>query len=719
VFGKKVLQRRLQHRCRQPAPAKRGIEVDAHLCYLALGIQIEAAHTHSPDGQPLGDLCNADVAFATFQAIDEPSLVIGPSDFSLGNGGEPRQRIITPFEEVSGVLGRCRPNIDHQSTMLLSILVKVILFSPFSNIWEHSFPEALVAEGLIERGASVLAVRCNGMLVSHCVAMSAAGVTAESPLKVRQQVCTACIKRRNLLDEAMPFDSVILDELVRAEDREQAAAARAAVSLENWTEFDLEGVPLGRHAAYEFLLDNKILGTDIPDRLWSQYLNKLDQAVLTFLAGRRLLESERPDRVLVYNRLYAVNHAFCEAAKTLGIPSYTLQGGGHVVRRGETMTMFRDTQSLDEVFRSEAWASYRSQPVGASEVSLVSEHFAGLLEANSAFAYSSAFEASQPAELRKRFDIPAGAPVLLVPLSSEDEINAARLADVLPATSNVSSLFPDQFAWIAFLFEFAKARPELQLIIRLHPRMFPNKRENVLSPVVAKLMTLLDSRPANVSLNLPTDAVSMYDLMQIVDVLLNFRSSAGAELSAFGIPVVVPANRDFFTYPTELNLTGTTEDDYASKIDQALQAGWSIDQTRMAFRWFAFLFSRVAVDLSKSVHSRPLAIRPKKPGFRLWAWRKMVWIVLQYGPLVRERVALRNRSIEPGSRDIFYDVLKQGRGSLAESSMWPALSATESSETAELKQFLSKLCDNEWKSVLDADSLAGRIRSFLGGARQE
>lgn len=718
MAGKEVLKCRLQHGCRQSAPAKRGVEVDADLCGDTLGIHIEAAHPHFRDGIALCQFRDVDVALAIRQATGQPLLVIGPSDFGLGNGSESGLLVITPLEEVSGVLGRCQSDIDHQGTMLLSILVKVILFSPFSNIWEHSFPEALVAEGLTERGASVLAVRCNGMLVSHCVAMSAAGVTAESPLKVRQQVCTACIKRRNLLDEAMPFGSVILDELVRVDDREQAAAARAAVTLDNWTEFELEGVPLGRHAAYEFLLDNKILGTDIPNNLWPQYLNKLEQAVLTFLAGRRLLESERPDRVLVYNRLYAVNHAFCEAARTLGIPSYTLQGGGHVVRRGETMTMFRDTQSLDEVFRTEAWTSYRSQPVGESEVSLVSEHFAGLLEANSAFAYSSAFEASQPVELRKRFDVPAGAPVLLVPLSSEDEINAARLADVLPATSDITSLFPDQFAWIAFLFEFARARPELRLIIRLHPRMFPNKRENVLSPVVAELMTLLDTRPANVSLNLPTDTVSMYDLMQIVDVLLNFRSSAGAELSAFGIPVVVPANRDFFTYPTELNLTGTTKDDYVAKIDQALQTGWSIDQTRMAFRWFAFLFSRVAVDLSESVHSRPLAIRPKKPGFRLWAWRKMVWIVLQYGPLVRERIALRNRSIAPGGRDIFYDVLEQGRGSLAESSMWPSLRTSESSETAELKKFLTKLCDDEWKAVVDADSLAGRIRSFLTGVPQ-
>ncbi len=573
-----------------------------------------------------------------------------------------------------------------------------------------------MAEGLTERGASVTTVRCGTMLIAHCVAMSAAGVTAAAALATRKQVCTACMKRRDLLDSTMPFESVVLDQRIDPADRATALATRSAVNVDTWMQFELDGVPIGRYAAYEFLLDNKVVGTDIPDALWPQYLDKLDQSIVTYLAGKRLLAEQKPDVVLVYNRLYAVNHAFCSAATTLGIPTYTLQGGGHVVRRAETMTLFRDTESLDEVFRTPAWAEYRATPIGAPEVQLVSEHFAGLLEASSAFAYSSAFEASQPSELRARFAVPDGAPVLLVPMSSEDEISAARLADVLPAQSTRTSLFADQFEWIAYLFRFATAHPSLHLIIRLHPRMFPNKRENVLSPIVGRIMELLDTRPANVSLNLPTDDVSLYDLMQIVDVLLNFRSSAGAELAAFGVPVVVPANRDFFTYPDELNRIGRTEAEYGELIEQALATGWSIEQTRRAFRWFAFLFSRVAVDLSDSVHSRPIAIRPKKPGFRLWAWRKMVWVVLQYGPLVRERIALRNRRVAPSSRDVFYDVLENRRGSLAESSAWPVSSTSLAGETRLLDQFLTELSAREWKSVTDPDSLAGRIRKHLGAA---
>jgi hypothetical protein len=597
--------------------------------------------------------------------------------------------------------------------MLLSNPVKVVLFAPYANIWEHSFPESLVAEGLVGRGASVTAVRCGTMLQPHCVAMSAAGVPATAPQATRDRVCVACMKRRDLLDEAFPYDSVVLDRLLTDDDRAAAAHARESVTIDDWMDFRFEGVALGAYSAYEILLDNKVAGTAIPPEVWPQYLAKLEQSVVTFLAGRRLLSDSAAEHVLVYNRLYAVNHAFCAAAESLGIPTYTLQGGGHIVRRGETLTMFRGTESLADVFGTAAWAEYASAPIGADEVELVREHVDGLLEGSSAWAYSSAFEAHQPAALRARFGVPDGASVLLVPMSSEDEINAARLADVLPAESSYDSLFADQFEWIRYLFEYATARPELRVIIRLHPRMFPNKRESVTSPVVGRLLELLDQRPANIALNLPTDDVSLYDLMQIVDVLLNFRSSAGAELAAFGIPVVAPANRDFFTYPEELHAIGHTREEYARQIDDALATGWTVEQTRRAFRWWAFLFSRVAVDLSESVRSRPSTIRPKMPGLRLRLWRLTTWVILQYGPLIRERLALRTRRISPTAEEVFFEVLDNGRGSLAESAAWPPLRSSLDAENRALDDHFARLLAEEWKDVDDPASLAGRIRAHL------
>ena len=383
---------------------------------------------------------------------------------------------------------------------------------------------------------------------------------------------------------------------------------------------------------------------------------------------------------------------------------------------GQRVGLYRDSKSLADVFPTAAWQDYRTRPIGSAEVSIVGEHFSGLLEGSSAFAYSSAFEAADPAELRTRFSVPEGAPVLLVPMSSEDEINAARLADALPQSSGQVSVFPGQFEWIAFLMEYARQRPDRHVIIRLHPRMFPNKRENVLSPIVEQLMALLDARPANVSLNLPSDDVSLYDLMQIVDVVLSFRSSVGAELAAFGIPVVVPANADFFTYPEEINLVGRDEVDYAAKIEDAIAAGWSIENSRRSFRWFAFLFTRIAVDFSDSIQERPIAIRPKKPGFRLWLWRKAVYLFIQFGPLIRERLALRNRAFAVSSQQLFLDVFENDRNNLAESALWPPVVSSIGDETRLLSGYLDGLASTLWKQIEAPDSLTGKIRKHASAA---
>jgi hypothetical protein len=591
--------------------------------------------------------------------------------------------------------------------------VKALFFSPFANIWEHSFPEGLVAEGLKENGLEIVTVRCAGLYESFCVAMSAAGLTAADSEKKKKQVCGACIKRRNLLDKDFGFHSLVTENFLDDRDFSIADALVDSATLENWPTLELNGIPIGRYAAYEFLLNYKIMGTNVPPELFGTLLNQLKNSVLTLLAAEKILDSEEPDYLVTYNRLYGVNHAFLAVAEARGIPTYTLQGGGHITHRGETMTMFRESQTQFQLFHSESWKTYQQSPIGTTEVNLVSSHFEGLLEGSSAFAYSSAFEASDPQLLRDRFSIPQDSKVVLIPMSSEDELNAAQLADLLPDTSGLPNLFEDQFAWIRFIFEYAKQRPQVKFILRLHPRMYPNKRENVIAPVVARVMELLEEAPENIIVNLPSDNVSLYDLMQILDVVLGYRSSVGAELSAFGLPVVSPANKDFFTYPSEINRTGMTTQDYTQKLDEALFEGWSIENVRKSFRWYAYLFSRIAVDFSESVNAKPIAIRPKKPGIKLWLWRKMVFLIITFGPLIRERLALRGRSASQLSKDVFSDVIVNGRGSVAESTAWPNNSNSLQQETQLLEMYLNNLCNGIWRDISTPNSLAGRMRSAL------
>jgi hypothetical protein len=592
-------------------------------------------------------------------------------------------------------------------------IVKALFFSPFANIWEHTFPESLIAEGLKTKDVEIVTVRCDGLFQDFCVAMSASGLTAADSMRKRKQVCAACRKRRDFTDRTFGFEALRLEAYIEAGERDEVETLVGMATRENWTTLALRGVPIGRYAAYEFLLNHKILGTDISAFLFPVYRDQLRNCCLTLMASLRLLAAENPDAVLTYNRLYGVNHAFLAAAEQRGIPTYSLQGGGHTIHRGETVSMYLESQTQFQVLEKPQWHHYKDQPVGEREVNLVSTHFLGLMEASSAFAYSSAFEASDPVDLRTRLGIAEDTKVLLIPMSSEDELNAAELADLLPDRSTRPNLFVDQFAWIRFLFTYAAEHPDLTFILRLHPRMFPNKRENVVAPVVAKVVELIESAPANVVVNLPSDNVSLYDLMQITDVLLGYRSSVGAELAAFGTPVVAPANRDFYTYPDDINRTGLTEDGYRNEITKAIAAGWSIENMRVAYRWFAFLFTRMSIDFTESVNAKPSAIRPKKPGLRLWLWRKFVFLFIQFGPLIRERLALRHRATSQLSKDIAFDVVSNTRGSVAESPLWPTLAGNRAAETKALEAQLRLLTGTLWKDIATPHSLAGRISAYL------
>jgi hypothetical protein len=591
--------------------------------------------------------------------------------------------------------------------------MKALFFSPFANIWEHSFPESLVADGLQKQGVEVITVRCDRLFQDFCIAMSASGLNATDKLSKRRQVCSACIKRRSFIDQSFNFNSLTLEGYLSEEDYRTVSELIECTTIANWTTQKLHGIPIGKYAAYEFLLNYKILGTDIPVELFPVYLIQLKNSSLSLMAAERIIEETKPDRVITYNRLYGINHGFLAVAEKKGIPTYSIQGGGHVIHRGETITMFRDSQTQFQVLSSPNWEHYKNIPLGESDIHIVSTHLAGLREASSAFAYSSEYEARNPDELRTLWGIPNTAQVLLIPMSSEDELNAAELADLLPDRSLRPNVFNDQFEWLRFIFEFAMTQPDKKFILRLHPRMYPNKRENVTAPVLKKVLALIQDVPSNIIINYPTDDISLYDVMQIVDVTLGYRSTVGVELAAYGIPVVAPANRDFYTYPDDIQRVGFTQEEYVSQIHKALSEGWSLENMRKAYRWLSFLFTRMSVDFSESVNAKPSTIRPKKPGLKLWLWRKMVFIIIQFGPLVRERISMRNRTTSQLSKDVIFDVLSNSLPNLSDSRVWPEKVGDLEVENKELTNELNSMSTGIWSNIKTDHSLASKIRDYL------
>jgi hypothetical protein len=223
----------------------------------------------------------------------------------------------------------------------------------------------------------------------------------------------------------------------------------------------------------------------------------------------------------------------------------------------------------------------------------ITDHFLVLFRGGSIFGYSSRTRGSSNG-LRERFGASPGQRILVAAMSSYDELFAAETAGARPS---LPQLFPRQVDWIRALVEFVRQRKDLLLVIRVHPREFPNKREGVKSEHAALLEAALADLPPNVRVNWPGDKVSLYDLANEASAFLTAWSSVGKEMATLGLPVVTYCPQ-LLLYPAALHEAATTLPDYHAAIERALASGWSLERVRKAYRWLAVEHRHGVVDIA-------------------------------------------------------------------------------------------------------------------------
>jgi len=589
--------------------------------------------------------------------------------------------------------------------------MKVLFFSPFADVWAHSFPEALVTEMCQQAGWETTVIRCRGALSGHCIAMSAAGLDVDASATQREEICRSCRGHSELLDTEFGFASGWVEDYLDSTDYQQIDHFVRSVTRDDWFSFEIDNFPIGRMAAYEFYLKNKLNSFNIPQGLWTQYLEQFRNSVVALIAAKKFLTELNPDRLVIYNTLYSVNNVVTRVADQLGIRTTRIHGGLNTQRMLETLSVSDRTQSLFGASRSPSWTASRTLPLSKSTVGEVSAYIQFLLQGQGAFVYSSAHGASTIETLRSEFGVQPDQKVLLCTTSSEDEILAAQLADGAPPKTTSASLFNSQIDWLRYVVEVGSRHPEWCIIIRVHPREFPNRREGQLSQNAILLQEVLTALPPNVKVNWPDQGVSLYDLAQITDVLLNGFSSAGIEFMLLGTPVVAHNPDDIFMYPRDFNYSAGSVAGYEASIAQAIDDGWSFEHVRRAFRWKAFQFRRLSIDLSTAISSwsvkSPLRVLR---GLRYqWRWPIPLRLILFV-----EKHRVRSRPPQIPQWEVITDTIRHHRENLSDSDLWhDDTYATQQEEDEALNEALSRLYLVFKPREANLECLGSRIATYL------
>lgn len=478
---------------------------------------------------------------------------------------------------------------------------KVLVFAPHSGIWVHAFPEALVAEALMKNGHDVVYITCGKVFSRQCVVMDASRVGWRSEGHQREEICRQCGASKDLLRQEFSLSGYDLAQALDANDYAQIDNILARTTPETFQSLVIDDVPVGRLATYELLLRYKKLSLDLTGDEWTEYQISLRYALLSLFGARKVLDLERPDQVVVYNSLYSVNRTFCLLGERRGIPHYFLHAGGNLAHRLQTLMFGRKCTVYYLKRLIEKWPEFRHRPCPPMLMRQITDHFLVLFGGASVFTFSpSASKTGQ--DLSQFFGIAAEQRVLVATMSSYDERFASETVGALP--TDYALLFPRQVDWIRALVRWVSARPDLFLIVRVHPREFPGTMRGGGKSEHAQLMEeLFATLPPNVRVNWPTDGVSVYDLADVADVFLNAWSTAGKEMSLLGLPVVIYSPELVF-YPAELNYVGCTEEDYFAQIDRAILDGWSLERARITYRWLAVEYGYGVIDIEDGYPQR-------------------------------------------------------------------------------------------------------------------
>lgn len=584
--------------------------------------------------------------------------------------------------------------------------MKALFFAPHAEFWVHAFPEALVAEALQQGTHDVVYVGCGRAFDKVCVPKTAHGLTSTSSMSDKQRVCDSCEARKDLLRRSFGFHGFDASARIESGDDAIIQGVLESVTSENLLALEFDGIEVGRYALYSLLIGRKKSSLRFSEPEWTELLAQVGMALRAAIVCRRILDEEKPDVVLVYNSLYPVNRVFFELARALEIPAYFIHAGGNLSNRLQTLIIgrgdwFRFAQDLIRY-----WRAHQDRPCRGGELSAVTNHFIELFRGQSVFAYSAAASRKVP-DLRRHFGIEEGQRVLLATMSSYDELYAGQIVRAVPA--DIDPVFPSQIDWIQAMVEYARERPGLFLIIRVHPREFPNKREGEKSEHATALEAVFADLPDNVRVNWPADRLSLYDLAEEVDVVLNAWSSAGKEMALLGLPVVVYAP-ELLLYPAELNYVGTTVEEYFQRIEEALEAGWSDINIRRAYRWHALEFKTSLIDIGDSYGNSEIHGRPA------WPARIGAAILRRVSPYHVERRDCARRAARLESADMINRIIESGAESVLDIDGHRGKSdTTRDEETDLLKKEIARLVRARYGDAIkpgNRSKLRSRLTDF-------
>jgi hypothetical protein len=385
--------------------------------------------------------------------------------------------------------------------------------------------ESALAAALTFRGAEVHALLCDGSMsaCAECEASLYPNIARFAQHGPSRDLCRDCMWPAERVYRQLGITVHKYGDWLTPDDRTHARRIAGSVSVNDVRAFTFEGLALGEHAyagALRFFATGSLEAEPHAEPIVRRYL---ESALLTAFATRRLLRAIEFSSTVVTHGIYVPWGIIAEVSRQEHVHVSTWN-----VAYRKRRFIFSHDDTYHHTLLNEPREHWENVALTSAQETELMHYLGSRREGLFDWIVFHRPNRQQPEEMARKVGLDPNRPVigLLTNVSWDAQLH-------YPANA-----FPNMLEWLVQTCEYFATRPDLQLLIRVHPAEisgFPPSRQ----PILHELGKRIPQLASNIHVVPPTSGLSTYGLMSLCNAVIIYGTKMGVELSSVGIPVIV------------------------------------------------------------------------------------------------------------------------------------------------------------------------------------
>ncbi len=402
---------------------------------------------------------------------------------------------------------------------------RVLLASAIGSYAHAVTLESALAAALTFRGADVHVLLCDGSMTAcaECEASlypDVARFVAQGPSR---DLCRDCRWPAERVYEQLGITVHRYADYLTSDEQAQAREIARSLPSAQLQGYALDGLAIGEHAhagALRFFASGTLEDEPYGEAVLRRYL---ESALLVAFGTRRLMRAQRFESAVFTHGIYVPWGIVGEVARQERVRVSTWN-----VAYRKRRFIFSHDDTYHHTLLTEPQEHWDDLDLTPAQDRELTQYLASRRDGLFDWIVFHRPTQQNQGDIAKQAGVDMTKPVigLLTNVSWDAQLH-------YPANA-----FPNMLEWLVQTCAYFATRPDLQLLIRIHPAEisgFPPSRQ----PILAELRKRLPQLAPNIIVVPPESGMSTYALMSLCDAAIIYGTKMGVELTSVGLPVIV------------------------------------------------------------------------------------------------------------------------------------------------------------------------------------